>query len=140
MKQQISVVTLGTADLSRSREFYVEGFGWKPIFENEEIVFYQMNGFVLGTFATSALAADMNRTDLTTRSAFALGHNVPAREDVPLVIEQLIAAGGRLLRKADSPPHGGVRGYVEDPDGHAWEIAWNPAWAIDDDGHVTFGL
>ena len=50
MQQQISVITLGIRDLARSRRFYVEGFGWKPVFENDEIVFYQMNGFMLGTW------------------------------------------------------------------------------------------
>jgi hypothetical protein len=49
-----------------------------------------------------------------------------------------IAAGGTLLRSADEPPHGGFRGYVADPDGHAWGIAWNPAWPIDANGHVSF--
>ena len=44
-----------------------------------------------------------------------------------------------MLRPADAPPHGGFRGYVADPDDHAWEIAWNPAWPIDAEGHVTFG-
>ena len=52
----------------------------------------------------------------------------------------LAAAGGRVLRTGDAPPHGGLRGYVADPDDHAWEIAWNPAWTIDDQGHVTFGV
>ena len=53
---------------------------------------------------------------------------------------RLVAAGGQVLRPADAPPHGGFRGYVADPDGHAWEIAWNPAWKIDDAGGVRFGV
>jgi hypothetical protein len=55
-------------------------------------------------------------------------------------MDRLAGAGGALLRRADAPPHGGYRGYVADPDGHAWEIAHNPAWAIDPEGHVTFGV
>lgn len=54
MQQQIAVITLGIADLARSRLFYCEGFGWTPAFQNAEIVFYQMNGFVLGTWLTAA--------------------------------------------------------------------------------------
>ncbi len=73
MQQQISVITLGIADLARSKRFYVDGFG------------------------------------------------------------------GRALCVADAPPHGGFRGYVADPDDHAWEIAFNPAWPIDAEGHVRFG-
>ena len=49
-----------------------------------------------------------------------------------------VAAGGTLLRAADAPPHGGFRGYVSDPDGHGWEVAWNPAWPIDAEGRVTY--
>ncbi|MEW9834906.1 VOC family protein [Mesorhizobium marinum] len=140
MQQQISVITLGVGDLAVSRRFYVTGFGWTPVFENDEIVFYQMNGFVLGTFWKPSLEKDMGRTGLVAPGAFSLAHNVPAQDDVAAVMERLVEAGGRLIRPADAPPHGGFRGYVADPDDHAWEIAWNPAWAIDDRGHVTFGL
>lgn len=55
-------------------------------------------------------------------------------------MDRLVAAGGTQLRAGDAPPHGGFGGYVADPDGHSWEIAWNPAWSIDDYGHVTFGV
>ena len=140
MRQQISVVTLGVADLDRSRRFYRDGFGWSPVFENEEIIFYQMNGFVLGLFRTAALEADMNRSGLSRPGAFALAHNVSTREDVSCLMDQLARAGGSIIRSADEPPHGGLRGYVADPDDHAWEIAWNPAWPIDEHGQVTFAV
>jgi catechol 2,3-dioxygenase-like lactoylglutathione lyase family enzyme len=138
MQQQISVVTLGVADLARSRRFYVEGFGWRPVFENPEICFYQMNGLVLGTWLQPALEADMQRTGLARPGAFALAHNVGSAAEVQPLIDRLAACGGRVLRNGDAPPHGGFRGYVADPDDHAWEIAWNPAWPIDADGHVRF--
>jgi catechol 2,3-dioxygenase-like lactoylglutathione lyase family enzyme len=140
MQQQISVITLGSTDLARSRRFYVEGFGWQPVFENHEIIFYQMNGFVLGTFAQKGLETDMNRAGLKRPGAFALAHNVGTEAEVAPLIEKLVAAGGTLLRPADAPPHGGFRGYLADPDDHAWEIAFNPAWRINAEGHVTFGL
>ena len=76
MQQQISVITLGIADLARSRRFYVEGFGWTPVFENDEIVFYQMNGLMLGTWLRPALEADMKRRRADGARAFALAHNV----------------------------------------------------------------
>ncbi|WP_447764065.1 VOC family protein [Sphingopyxis panaciterrae] len=140
MQQQISVITLGIADIARSRRFYTEGFGWSPVFENEEIIFYQMNGFVLGTFLQSSLETDMNRGGLVRPGAFSLAHNVAGEKEVDAVIECLLSAGGVLLRAPDEPPPGGYRGYVADPDDHAWEIAWNPAWAIDARGMVTFGV
>jgi uncharacterized protein len=140
MQQQISIITLGIADLARSRRFYEEGFVWRPVFENEEIIFYQMNGFVLGTWLTKRLEADMQRQDLSRTGAFALAHNVVTKDDVAPTIERLARFGGHVLRPADAPPHGGFRGYVADPDGHAWEIAWNPAWPISPEGYVTFGI
>lgn len=138
MQQQISVITLGVADVDRSRRFYADGFGWTPVFDAHGIVFFQMNGFVLGLWGTDNLADDMARPGLVRPGAFSLAHNVPSAEDVAPTMERLVAAGGTLLRAADAPPHGGFRGYVADPDDHAWEIAWNPFWPIGADGRVTF--
>lgn len=137
--QSVSVITLGVADLARSRRFYGEGFGWSPAFENHEIIFYQLNGIVLGTFLKAALDEDMQRRSSEENAAFALAHNVADREAVAPLIARLARAGGSLLRAADAPPHGGLRGYVADPDGHAWEIAWNPGFAMDSAGNVIFG-
>jgi len=139
MQQQIAVITLGIAELARSKRFYVDGFGWKPVFETEEIVFYQMNGMVLATWLAAALEADSGQAGKTP-GAFSLAHNVTDKEAVQPLLDHLVSAGGNLLRPADAPPHGGFRGYVADPDGHAWEIAWNPSWPIDAVGHVTFGI
>ena len=138
MQQQISIITLGVADLARSKRFYVEGFGWKPVFEAPDIVFYQMNGLMLGTWLSSALQADQQR-ELTGVGRFSIAHNVATRDEVQPVLDQLVRFGGKLLRAGDAPPHGGFRGYVADPDGHAWEVAWNPAWPISPEGYVTFG-
>jgi catechol 2,3-dioxygenase-like lactoylglutathione lyase family enzyme len=140
MQQQMSVITLGIADLPRSLAFYRDGFGWSPVFENSEIAFYQMNGFVLGTWLKAELEKDCQRTDMATPGAFSLAHNVGSEAEVDEVIDKLIAAGGQLLRTGDAPPHGGYRGYVADPDGHTWEIALNPAWPISPEGYVTFGM
>ena len=139
MQQQMAVITLGSSDLERSKCFYAEGFGWAPVFENSEIVFYQMNGFVLGLFLKPSLEADMAQTGLAAGpGAYALAHNVGTEAEVSPLLERLVAAGGRLLRPADAPPHGGFRGYVADADGHAWEVAWNPAWPISPEGYVQF--
>ncbi|MCC7267966.1 MAG: VOC family protein [Caulobacteraceae bacterium] len=138
MQQQISVITLGVADLARSKRFYADGFGWAPVFENKEIAFYQMNGLVLGTWLTSQLEGDMQRSGLARPGAFALAHNVASEAEVQPLIDRLAAAGGKVLRPGDAPPHGGFRGYVADPDDHAWEIAHNPAWPISPEGYVRF--
>jgi catechol 2,3-dioxygenase-like lactoylglutathione lyase family enzyme len=139
MQQQISAITLAVKDLTRSKRFYVDGFGWTPVFENHEIVFYQMNGLMLGTWLDTAMAEDINRP-VTASGGFGLAHNVATREDVQSTLDHLARFGGDIRRNADDPPHGGRRGHIADPDGHVWEIAWNPAWKIDAQGHLTFGL
>jgi uncharacterized protein len=138
MQQQMSVITLGTKDLTRSRRFYVEGFGWKPVFENEEIAFFQMNGFVLGVWDAAAQEKDMVRKNTFGPAPFALAHNTRTEAEVAPLMERLVKAGGAMLKPAAAPPHGGFAGYVADPDGHAWEIAFNPAWPISPEGHVSF--
>jgi len=140
MRQSVSVITLGTTDLNRSKRLYRDGFGWQQVFENAEIVFYQLNGIVLGIFLASALEEDMQRRGNNPDGAFALAHNLPSKGEVTDLIDRLVSAGGTLLRPADTPAHGGFRGYVADPDSHAWEIAWNPGFTLDAEGNVTFGV
>jgi catechol 2,3-dioxygenase-like lactoylglutathione lyase family enzyme len=139
VQQQIAVVTLAVADPGRARRFYEDGFGWQAVFANDEIVFFQMNGLVLGLWLAERLADDMARP-AAGPGGMALAHNCDGIGAVDAAIARLVAAGGLLLRPADAPPHGGYRGYVADPDGHAWEIAWNPAWPIDAEGHVRFAV
>lgn len=139
MQQQISVITLGVADAARAKAFYTQGFGWAPVFENDDITFFQMNGLMLGLWDKASLDSDMNRPGAAA-GAFALAHNVESIAAVDAAMARLVAAGGTVLRPADAPQHGGYRGYIADPDGNAWEIAWNPAWTVDNEGHVTFGL
>jgi len=135
--QQLSLVTLSIHDLARSRRFYSEGFGWTPVYESEEVLFYQMNGLVLALWRAPDMAADLGRPDGDS-NGFALAHNVPSREDVNALVARLLAHGGALMRPPGAPPHGGWRGYVADPDSHAWEIAWNPAWTLDPERGVQF--
>jgi catechol 2,3-dioxygenase-like lactoylglutathione lyase family enzyme len=136
---RISLITLGSRDLERSRTFYVGGFGWEPVFANEEITFYDLGGVLLSTFLKSALEDDMGRNGLTAPGSFALAHNVRSQNQVVPLIDSLVAAGGTLLRAADVPPIGGLRGYVADPDDNAWEIAFNPAFGFTPDGRMVFG-
>lgn len=138
--QQISLITLGISDVTRSQRFYAEGFGWEPAFTNGEITFYQMNGLVLATWSAPLLAADAGLPGPLRPGGSTLSHNLPSRDAVAPLIERLLAAGGTLLKAPVEPPHGGFAGHVADPDGHVWEIAWNPAWTIDAEGRVRFGI
>jgi predicted lactoylglutathione lyase len=84
------------------------------------------------------MTADMQEQNLFRPGAFTLAHNVATQDEVQPLLTRLAGFGGRILREADAPAHGGFRGYVADPDDHAWEIAWNPAWPISPEGYVTF--
>lgn len=139
MEQRISVVTLGVDDLTRARAFYADGLGWEPVMEADEVVFFQLNGLVLGLFGRADLAADAGLEDAGTGAGgMALGYNVRARADVDAVLAEAVAAGARLLKPGRDTFWGGYAGYFADPDGHLWEVAWNPPWPIDAQGNVTF--
>ena len=140
MEQRISLVTLGVADLSRSRRFYEEGLGWRPGYVSEEVVFFQAGGMVLALFARAALAQDARVVDLGNGfGGIALAHNVRRREEVDAVLAEAAAAGAAILKPAEEASWGGCSGYFADPDGHPWEVAWNPHWALAADGSVRLG-
>lgn len=138
MEQRLSVLTLGVKDLARSKRFYV-GLGWKPVFENEEIVFFQAGGMVFGLFRGEGLAKDLN-ADSTSfgRAAMAMGYNVRSKAEVDPLLARAEAAGATILKPARVAEWGGYSGYFADPDGFAWEIAWNPNWTVESNGNLTF--
>ena len=108
-----------------------------PLVEDYDTIMYQMNGFILATWLQSALEEDMQLTDLTSRSPFSLAHSVGSPEEVQALLNQLSTAGGHILRHADAPPHGGLRGYIADPDSHAWEIIWSSSLHVNREGWVS---
>jgi uncharacterized protein len=139
MEQRISVVTLGVKDLAASKRFYVEGLGWKPAFENQEIIFFQTGGVVFALFLRGELAKDFEADPATFGgAAVALGHNVRTREEVDPLMKRAAEAGATILKPGRLASWGGYSGYFADPDGFAWEVAWNPAWHIATDGAIEF--
>jgi len=137
MEQRLSLVTLGVVDLERSRHFYEQGLGWRSSYASQEIVFFQVGGLVLGLFPRGDLLADMQRpTDAGGFGGIALAHNVRTRSEVDAVLAEAAAAGATILKPAVEAAWGGYSGYFADPDGHPWEVAWNPAWMIASDGSV----
>lgn len=140
MEQRVSVITLGVADLARSRRFYEEGLGWIRTGEHDTVAFYQCNGFILSLFGRDALIVDgqMDASQVGT-GAIVLAYNVRARDEVDAVMAEAQRAGARVLKPAQPTFWGGYAGYFADPDGHPWEVAWNEGWPIDAAGHVTLG-
>jgi uncharacterized protein len=139
MEQRISLVTLGVKDLAVSKRFYVDGLGWKPVFQNNEIIFFQTGGMIFALFLRDKLAEDF-QTDPETfgRAAMSLAYNVRAKSEVDLLLKQAATAGAEILKPAREASWGGYSGYFADPDGFAWEVAWNPVWHVAPDGSVEF--
>ncbi len=137
MEQRLSVVTLGVADLARARRFY-EGLGWKASGAgNEGIVFFQAGGMVLSLYPRAALAEDAHvAPEGTGFRAVALAYNTRSRDEVDAALAEAEAAGATILKAAEEAFWGGYSGCFADPDGHLWEVAWNPHWPLDDAGSV----
>lgn len=139
MDPRVSVVTLGVKDLEASKRFYVDGFGWKPAYEDTEIIFFQTGGMVFALFLRDHLAADMQADPATFGHApMALAYNVRAKNEVDPLIQRVVVAGATILSPPRVAPWGGYSGYFADPDGFAWEVAWNPVWRLAPDGSVEF--
>jgi predicted lactoylglutathione lyase len=137
VEQRVSLVTLGVDDYARAKKFY-EALGWSPALDIEETGFYQANGVILVLWGRNKLADDMGISDDGARwSGIALAHNVSSREEVHHVIERARANGAEITREPAETFYGGYAGAFRDFDGHAWEVAHNPGFGLDDDGNVV---
>lgn len=140
MEQRVSLITLGVEDLERSRRFYVAGLGWTPGYDSSEVVFFQAGPLIIALYAFESLAADAKVPVGRGSGGFALAHNVRSKEEVDEILKQAQAAGATLTNPAEDKSWGGYAGYFADPDGHLWEIAWNPGFTFTRDGGVSLGL
>ena len=141
MTQHLNLVTIGVADLARSREFYVTGLGWEVAFENDEVVFVHLgHGLLLGLFGAEDLAADAGTGALPAGSgALSLAKNVRTDDEVDATVEVAVAAGATVVKPPQRAAFGGYHAYIADPDGVLWEIAHNPGFTIDADGRPSIG-
>lgn len=138
MDPRLSLVTLGVADLAVSREFYGKLGFEESSAGNESVAFFQAGGVVLALFGAQSLAEDAG-VDLAPPGfrGVTLAHNVRAKEQVAQVLEEAEQAGARIVKPAQDVFWGGHSGYFADPDGHLWEVAWNPFFPLDETGQVT---
>lgn len=137
MEPRISLITLGVRDVARARAFYETlGFVASPA-SNENVTFFAAGGAVLGLFGWDALAQDAGvPTAGDGFGAVTIAHNVRDKAEVGTVLAAAEAAGGRIVTPAHDVFWGGHNGYFADPDGHLWEVAWNPFFPLADDGSL----
>jgi catechol 2,3-dioxygenase-like lactoylglutathione lyase family enzyme len=133
VEQRISLITLGVADLRRARTFY-ERLGWRGQ-EVEETVFFQAGGMALILWGRAELAADGGVEDRDPGGCN-LAHNVRSRADVDAVLAEAATAGAEITQPARDTFYGGYAGHFRDPDGHVWEIAWNPGFTLAPGGSI----
>mgnify|MGYP001348055781 CR=1 FL=1 len=137
MKQHVALITLPVADLEVAQDFYCGTLGWSPVFTAEEVMFFQMNGLVLGLITRAALEKDMGHRSAPGKYPFTLAHTVNSRDEVDNIINQIRAAGATILKEPVETDWGGYSGYFTDPDNHCWEVAHNPFWQISEEGYIT---
>lgn len=128
MKPRISMITLGVGDVEQAIRFYEEGLGL-PRMPNveKEVAFFPLAGAWLALYSREALARDALVPSAGSGfSGVTIAHNVTSREEVDVLMQQALAAGAKALRPAHDTSWGGYAAYFADPDGHVWEIAWNP--------------
>ena len=137
MEQRLSLVTLGVRDLAASRAFY-KRLGWtESPASNAEVAFFQCGGVVFALWSRDALADDAGVQAADGRFAnISLAHNVRSKGDVDGTLREAEQAGARILKRGAEAPWGGRTGYFADPDGFAWEVAWNPGFEILPDGGI----
>jgi uncharacterized protein len=137
MEARITLITLGVDDLERAVGFYRDGLGFETSgivgteFEHGAVAFFKLeSGLKLALWPRSNLAADSG-LPLQARSSteFSLAHNVGSAREVDAIMEQAQRAGASIVKPAQATFYGGHAGYFQDPDGHLWEIAFNPGFA-----------
>jgi uncharacterized protein len=136
MDQRVTLITLGVADHAAARAFY-ERLGWECTLEAEETVFFQTGCMVVALWSRDKLAADSAVTDGGGWGGVTLAHNVRSEAEVDRVLEQARAAGAAIPRAPAPTPWGGYTGIFVDPDGHPWEVAYNPGFQLRDDGSLV---
>lgn len=135
MDQRLSIITLSVRDLKTSRAFY-DSLGWKVAMEEmtDNIVFYNMNGFVLGLYPEKNFDEEIQQTEVAKGSRFTLAYNLGSQEEVDQILNDVEKLGGTIKQKAVKRDWGGYSGYFADPDGHHWEVAYNPYTLPKSDG------
>lgn len=137
MEQRLSFISLGVNDLQVSKAFYMEKLGWTPIKDDQGIVFFKLNGFILSLFGADELAKDIGINSAGNGfRKFTLATNFNSVNEVDECFKELERKGVNIVLAPEEVYWGGYRGYFSDPDGNYWEVAYNPFLEMDESGYV----
>jgi predicted lactoylglutathione lyase len=138
MEQRLSLVTLAVSDLARSTSFY-EALGWqRGMRQAEGVSFFQAAGVIISLYPRANLATDSGvAAEGSGFGGIVLAYNTRSKAEVDTVLAEAAQAGGRVTKPAADAVWGGYSGCFADLDGHLWEVAWNPDFAIAPNGAVT---
>lgn len=138
MNPRISMITLGVRDLAAAIEFYEKGLGLPRMDSPPTVAFFTLNGTWLGLYGWEALAEDAQvPAEGSGFRGVALAHNLASEKEVDALVAQAVKAGATLVKQPQRVFWGGYSGYFKDPDGHLWEIAYNPfCWVGPTDGGI----
>lgn len=138
MEQRLTLITLGADNVQKLTSFYVDVFGWTPLpNSNKEITFFQLNGFQLGIFGKEALAEDAHVSPSGNGfKGFSLAYNLRSSSEVDALFQELTNKNVKVLKEPQKVSWGGYSGYISDPEGNIWEIAYNPHMEYDKQGNV----
>lgn len=138
MMPRLTLVTLGVGDMKRARKFY-EALGFKASSASQDsVTFFEAGGVVLGLFGRADLAEDAHVANSEPGFAgVSLAHNVTSEAEVDRVLAHAVACGAVLKKPGQKVFWGGYSGYFADPDGHLWEVAYNPFMPLDSEGRMT---
>ncbi len=139
MEQRVSLITLGVKDMGAEAAFY-EALGWQREDSPDGVIAFNLVGQTLGLYPLAALAEEVGLpVEALGQGAVSLSHNVRTKEEVSQVLAAAEAAGAEILKPAQDVFWGGHHGYFRSPEGHLWEVAFNPFSSLREDGAFCWG-
>jgi catechol 2,3-dioxygenase-like lactoylglutathione lyase family enzyme len=138
MRQKLNLITLGVSDFQKSVDFYEKGLGWqKSSASVEELAVFPLGGMVLALHPRTALAEDATVSpEGSGFSGLTISYNARSEKEVDEVLEKVSGIGATIIKPAQKVYWGGYSGYFKDPDGHLFEVAYNPFWELDENDNI----
>jgi catechol 2,3-dioxygenase-like lactoylglutathione lyase family enzyme len=139
MRPKLNIVTLGVLDFERALQFYQQGLGWQPSSASQDdVAFFPLGGIVLALYPRAKLAEDAQVSPAGSGfSGITLAYNTKSEAEVDEVLQTVEKLGATIVKKAQKVFWGGYSGYFTDPEGHLWEVAWNPFFGFDENDNLS---